>query len=315
MIKSKLILLSAALTVSACISSAVNMPPFKTKEVLFTIIDNENKPVSGASLSASYPGPGNATGVSDRNGEVRLKLAAEMSLFLSASKSGFYETNGEIWQGGMTKAKGQGLVAKEMPDSFEVVLKPVIEPVYMQHHRFRGYAPASDKPVGFDLQVGDWVKPHGKGETVDLYFHFHDIFEREEAFSGTMTLSFPNASDGIQAFFAGRPFSMEYGSNLAPPHKAPLQGYESTLSYSLAHREGEPYQAYTRTQRNYIFRTRTVTDANGKILQACYGWIKGEIDFDPRGERGPQLSFESYFNPDKDPEQRSLEYNLNIPKS
>jgi len=170
-----------------------------------------------------------------------------------------------------------------------------------------------DGPVPFDLKVGDWLAPHGRGLTADILFHFHDILVEPETYSGTLTLSFPNKGDGIQAFQAARPFSMEFGSNHAPPLSVPTTGYERSLSHSLSHTEGEPFKSYKKKQRNYLLRTRTMKDASGTIRQACYGWIEGEIEFDPRDQQGPQLVFTCYFNPDPNPDARSLEYILHVP--
>jgi hypothetical protein len=291
-----------------------SIPDLQLKPVRFTVLDSEGNPVEGVLIEASRPGPGNAEGMTDEAGELVLDLPAGVSLSVHAYKFGYYKTGGELWRGGMTRGPDGRLVAREMPDAFTIELKDVRHAVYMKHMRFRGIAPVAEDPVGYDLKVGDWVTPYGKGVTEDIRFHFTDLFVDEESYAGTMVISFPNEGDGIQSFTGARPFSMEFGSNLTPPHKAPLDGYEASRTYSVAHREGEPYQGYKETGRNYIFRTRTVLDPQGNILQACYGWILGEIEFDPRDPRGPQLAFAYYFNPDPDPEERSLEYNLYVPK-
>jgi hypothetical protein len=291
------------------------MPTLEQIPVTFTVLDPNGEPIPEAKIEASRYGPGNAEAVTDKNGTATLQLSKGRSLTIYVSKNGYYKTGGELFRGGLYKGPDRKLIPREIEDAYTIELKPVLEPVFMQHRRFRGHAPATDKPVGFDFRVGDWVAPYGKGVTEDIYFHFHGIYVDEEAFAGTMSLSFPNEGDGIQAFMAARPFSMEFGSNLAPPNKAPLDGYEPSLSYSVSHAEGEPYQGYREKGRNYILRTRTKLDAVGRILQACYGWIQGEIEFDPRGEDGPELVFTYFFNPDTDPDARSLEYNLHRPRN
>lgn len=291
-----------------------SIPDLQLKPVRFMVVDSDGVPLEGVLIEASRPGPGNAEGTTDDDGQLVLDLPAGVSLSVHAYKYGYYKTGGELWRGGMYKGPEGRLVARVMPDAFTIELKEVRHAVYMKHLRFRGIAPLADKPVGYDFQVGDWVAPFGKGVTEDILFSFRDLHFDDESHAGTMVVSFPNEGDGIQPFSGARPFSMEFGSNLTPPHKAPIDGYQSTLTYSVAHREGEPYRGYMEKDRNYIVRTRTVLDAKGKILQACYGWILDEIEFDPRDPRGPQLAFAYYFNPDPDPEARSLEYNLYVPR-
>ena len=293
---------------------ASGAPGISYKPVRFTIIDSAGNPVEGALVEASKPGPGNMTGFTDETGKVVLELASESTLHVHVSKNGYYTTGGELWAGGLHKGPGGSLVAREVPDSFTIEVKAVRNPVELVETRFRGRAPVSGKPIGFDLEEGDWVAPFGRGKVVDMLFHFHDIHVERSAFSGTMTLSFPNKGDGIQSFRAARPHSTEFGSNLAPPHEAPTESYVPTLAYTLQHRQGEPFQSYTRKERNYVFRTRTRLDTGGTLRQACYGYFLGEIEFDPRDPAGPQLTFTAFFNPDPDPEARSLESIRHLPR-
>lgn len=289
--------------------------PLTPKIVTFTVVDSDGNPVEGALVEASKHGPGNESGLTGSGGRIILTLVEGANLSAYVTKEGYYTTGGELWRGGLFRGLDGNLVPRELPDAFTITLKAVRDPVPLRNARFRGNAPKSDEPIGFDLKTGDWVAPFGKGTTTDLFFRFHHLFLDDEAFSGTMTLSFPNPGDGIQPFQAARPFSMEFGSNLAPPHKAPVDGYLPGLTYTKAHREGEEYHTYEKQGRNYLFRTRTELDPNGTILAACYGWIQGEIQFDPRDPQGPQLSFMYYFNMDPDPEARSLEYDLHAPQS
>jgi hypothetical protein len=291
------------------------LPDLSLKPVTFTVVDTEGAPVVGALIEASRHGPDKAEGRTDADGRLTLDLTAGASLSVYVSREGFYTTGGQLWQGGLERAANGRLAPRTLPDSFTIELKAVRNPVALKHLRFRGRAPLTDAPAGFDLRVGDWVAPHGKGVTADLFFHFHQIHNDGDDFAGSLSLSFPNEGDGIQSFQAARPFSMEFGSDLAPPHEAPVDGYEPGLEFHHAHRAGEPYQSRVIRGRNYLIRTRTELDAAGRILQACYGWIQGEIEFDTRDPRGPQISFAYYFNPDPNPRARSLEYNLHQPRT
>jgi hypothetical protein len=283
------------------------------RPVEFTVLDEMGTPVEAVRLSASDPGPGNLTGETDSTGRLTLRLAVQVSLTIEAIHDGFYTTRGRIWQSGMEKLATGKYRPREMPDTFEVILKRIRDPRDLVYRMYRGHAPLSDKPVGFDLLLGDWIEPHGAGKTTDLLFHFHSMDIRPDSFTGTMTLSFPNEGDGIQSFNSPKPLSMQYGSTLAPPHKAPTNGYRPSLSYTLTHRPDQPWSGYKVPGRNYIMRSRTLIDNAGNIRRACYGWILGEIEFDPRDPKGPQLAFTYHFNPDPSPNQRSLESKMYLP--
>jgi hypothetical protein len=279
------------------------------KPVSFTVVDTAGQPVEKALVEASVPGPGNASGNTGKDGCVTLQLVEGATLHVHVSKDGYYDTSGEIWTGGLHKGPGGRLIARVLPDAFTVRLKDVRDPVPMRRTVFRGRAPAAalHQPVGFDLDAGDWVSPLGSGSVPDILFHFHDVEVEPDAFKGTMTVSFSNEGDGIQPFSAPRPHSTEFGSNLAPPHEAPVDGYLPSIAFSLSHREGEPFQSYVQKQRHYLLRCRTRLDPAGSIRQASYGWILGEIEFDPRDSTAPQLAFTAFLNPDPDPQKRSLE--------
>ncbi|MGC9450322.1 MAG: Ig-like domain-containing protein [Oceanipulchritudo sp.] len=283
------------------------LPGTDFKPVTFTVIDTAGRPVPGALVEASVPGPGNATGLTDQKGVVILQLVTGATLHLFVSRNSYYTTSGELWTGGIHKGPDGRLVPRVLPDSFTVTLKEVRDPVPLRKTVFRGRAPATGKPVGFDLEAGDWIRPYGRGTTTDLLFQFHAVELEPESFTGTMTLLFPNKGDGIQPFEAPRPFSTDFGSNLAPPHRAPVDGYRPSLSRTLAHKKGDPWSTQANHRRNYLLRTRTVLDPAGSIRRACYGWIQGEIEFDPRDPAGPQLAFTAFFNPDPHPDARSLE--------
>jgi len=305
-------LISVLMILASCMEATT--PSKKDKQVVFTVLDTTGQAVEGAYIEASRFGPENAEGYTDEYGKLTLSLTEGKSLSLYVSKDGYYRTGGRLWNGGIYKGPDGHLTARIVPDSFTIEMKKVLDPVHMRRKRFRGRAPLINEPVGYDLKVGSWLTPYGTGVTTDILFHFHDIHVDGESFSGSMTISFPNESDGIQPFKAARPYSMQFGSDLAPPHRAPVDGYQSEITYSKSHTEGQPYQSYKEKQRNYLIRSRTVLDADGRIIQACYGYILGEIEFDPRDPAGPQLEFNYFFNPDPDPESRSMEFNLLVPQ-
>ncbi|MEX0325496.1 MAG: carboxypeptidase-like regulatory domain-containing protein [Puniceicoccaceae bacterium] len=286
------------------LGSAASIPQLATKPVLFTVKDHIGTPVPDALVEASLPGPGNASASTDASGEAVLDLSAGATLHVHVSKNGYYATSGEIWTGGIYRSEEGRILARELPDSLAITLKPIIDPVPVKVTRYRGHIPKVNKMVGFDLEYGDWLEPHGVGRVVDILFH---LDRKRARSSGTLTILFPNKGDGIQPFQAARPYSTDFGSNLAPPHVAPLNGYRPNLVRSFEEEAGDSFKQGVRSSRNYLIRTRTIIDAGGTIRQACYGWLEGEVLFDPRDPDDPQLSFTAFFNPNPHPDARSLE--------
>jgi hypothetical protein len=287
------------LTMSSIALLGNPLPDRSIKPVTFTINTPDGLPVEAALLEASLPGLGNTKGQTGPEGKVTLKVAKGLSLYLGVYKEGYYSSEGELWTGGIHKGPRGNLIPREIPDKFTITLKPVLDQVQMKATRFFGIVPVVDRPLGFDLERSDWLAPHGKGVITDILFTFSSPDPEDDKNSATMELSFPNNGDGIQSFQAARSYSLEFGSNLPPPNKAPIDGYKSTLLFTK--------EVPSRGAPNYLIRSRTVLDASGEIRQACYGWIEGEIEFDSRGAGGPQLSFSAYFNPDPNPNARSLE--------
>jgi len=170
--------------------------------------------------------------------------------------------------------------------------------------------PVKDKPVGFDLEIGDWVAPYGKGETSDFVFEVNVAPPQWRTnWLGTsrrlyvirdnkMTLNFSDDGDGIQTVAA-----MPYGLRL--PRRAPLDGYEPQLTKREYSSNGRtPAHSDYDRNANYFFRVRTKKDAQGNIVSALYGKIYGEFNNVASGDK---ISFTYYLNPE--PNSRNMEFN------
>src|SRR5208283_4458364 len=98
-----------------------------------------------------------------------------------------------------------------------LVLKKIGKPIAMYAKWINTHVPAIDKPIGYDLMVGDWITPYGKGVNTDFLFtgHFEKLADGESDF--TLTVSFPKPGDGIQEYL---PSSVDKSSGLLSPHEA-----------------------------------------------------------------------------------------------
>ena len=89
-------------------------------------------------------------------------------------------------------------------------------------------------------------------------------------------------------------------SELTMPHEAPGDGYGPLLERVVKGGEGHG----ARTDVGFFLRTRVRRDAAGKIENAHYAKILGDVYVNPRGE----IEFTYYFNPR--PNERNLEFDL-----
>lgn len=179
----------------------------------------------------------------------------------------------------------------------------------------------SEQRLGYDLEIGDWVAPFGKGKREDFIFSWRMDGESERDFKWKLVLEFSNPGDGIQSFdsVVGMDDPAFRGSELRSPKSAPIFGYKPKIEWKFTGSESRE------TCRNFlhVFRVRTVLGEGGKIVEAKYGKIYGNpiVDrFFKKADDGSQnkidgLIFNYYFNPNGTPNlefdtERNLLLNL-----
>lgn len=79
----------------------------------------------------------------------------------------------------------------------EVVLRPMVKPVPLYAKRVQVEIPVLDQACGYDLEVGDWVAPYGKGTTPDFIFTAHREFKTRKDYEVQVEMIFANRGDGI----------------------------------------------------------------------------------------------------------------------
>jgi hypothetical protein len=163
--------------------------------------------------------------------------------------------------------------------------------------------PRPDQKYGFDLLVGDWIKPVGKGITADIVFEVTGYANSVTDVDSTLTVSFGNPQDGIQ------PFTPTPGCEFRSPREAPLDGYRPRLAFRRARKPGQlgPDQIdETAHETNYLFRVRTRLDEKGKVKSALYGKIYGGFDFGAAVTNCGLKIGSYYLNPE--PNSRNMEF-------
>lgn len=244
------------------------------------VVDEVGVPMPGVLTTIGYYTNSVSTGtdgITDANGEFSLTHTARSEyadISFEARKDGCYS----IWQ-------QVNLQSPYDPTKWNMektlVLKKIGKPIamYAKKYALGLKLPEYNKQIGFDLMIGDWVSPYGKGINSDVFFTENHVDEK----SGyTFTISFPKQGDGIQEFTLP---DREIGSGLRSPHEAPVDGYQPKHEQTQM---PDP-------NRNYFFRVRTVKDHEGNIVSAYYGKIYGDF-----------MQFTYYLNPT--PNDRNIEF-------
>jgi len=287
------------------------------------VVDESGASVAGAKSSIYFVNARNDVrrdGLTDKNG------------LSSASGSGTNSFGFIITKEGHYQARVEGL-SKDRDHDVKVVLPRILNPIplYAQHG---GSAtaiafPVQNEWVGFDLEVADWVAPHGKGKTADFLLRFKNEFKgwrngleddidahiaatKESAlllkeewtmekfkikagrWEGVMELSFPGEGEGLfeeKRFLAYCPLKL--------PHLAPEEGYVPTRSF-VVNGNFSP----GREDIGLFLRTRVRRDKQGKMISANYAKVIGDFRVSTPGPGGFSLAY--YFNPT--PNDRNLEF-------
>jgi hypothetical protein len=266
-------------TLPACGQKGVGTAKFE-----FLVVDENGKPVPNARIGA-----GGWTGArkdphakvfTNKKGEAAFKIKTPIDVSGRATKDGYYETvfahilpdTGKVEFGRW----------KPWPIEKTLVLKRKRDPIPMYTRHVWAFVPVLNKPVGFDLEKGDWVAPHGSGMHSDFVFSVASTFRNGRDFHVKMDLGFSNDLDGVQFQEVPTRNERPFGSGLLSKHEAPLDGYRTpgTLQ-GMRSPDGKKHENVRRNEGVVgYFRIRTKTDPNGKVVSALYGKLYGEIFYD-----------------------------------
>ena len=247
-----------------------------------TVVFDPSKPATYKVVSAST----DTHGVAVVN---TLNVTAEYS-YTVRNFPGYYSSGGVYTFKSLADGKWQ-----PWNPTVDIVLKPigVRVPMYAKKVDWNTSLPENNKAIGYDLELGDWVAPYGKGITADFLFTLERKFASvTQDFNATLTLTFPNDGDGIQSVM-----SDSSGSALRIPRSAPTNNYESKLVLQMYRETNKPIVGATPDpNQNYFFRVRTKKDDRGNIVSALYGKIKGSVGWDIFHSPTAQIQFDYYLN-------------------
>jgi hypothetical protein len=292
--KKILVLLLFAIFVSSGTASAR-----PTAKITIRAIDEQGVVIGGAKVTVGFVIP-NSTGIgtteihkkghTDSNGEFSASSGSMHLVGFSVDKEGYYQSGS-----GYEFTSRSLLLNRWEPwnPTIEVVLKKKRNPVGMYIGGTNWVeVPALEKPVGYDLEKGDWVAPYGRGMSSDFVFTFWSDIRAYREYDLKMTLEFGNKHDGIQEF----QFNNEDQSYYKWPFEAPVDGYQQKLVKAIHKIPGKTETNINRSA-HYIFRVRTMTDQNGNVISAKYGKVTSEFELSPEGSEFA-IKFSYILNPD-----------------
>ncbi len=254
----------------------------------------------------------NTEAVSDANGVVSAEGKCDGEVAFGVEKAGFYHYQG--YYHFQKRADGQW---QPWNSSLDAVLKKVIQPVALYARKIDIELPCDAYPVGYDLVVGDWVEPYGRGKNADLDLRVDRKLIDETDYDATLQLSFSNPGDGILPVPAPAAANSRSDSVLLLPQLAPTAGYLPQYVWNFsgrsrikamraafaAHKPVPKKPEPAPDNLGYFFRVRTVLDAQGHVLQTMYGKVQREFKLFPGlyGTAHASVGFTYYLNPSGQP--------------
>jgi hypothetical protein len=180
-----------------------------------------------------------------------------------------------------------------------------------------------DGVLRFDMVKGDWLSPYGNGETCDLEISSRKVVtgkdrkyryasrREEDVFFFDFTQTISLGSNGCLSVVGVDPFA---GIKI---RKGDDSGRAMTLVRQIGtHKRIEKNDGWYRDWHNnydearcYTFRIRSRYDENGNLVEAYYGKIYGDFEFECREDKGlTTVRFLYYLN--LTPLDKNLEWDM-----
>ena len=258
------------------------------KGIFIQIVDDKGHPVPDATINGRSLKP--FSGKSNIQGIYRVSNESSSIEWFSVSKSNYYDT----WDYSGRRGELTTELVALRTNILRVVLKRIHNPIPMYAKQASVELPAASGSYGYDLMIGDLLKPYGKGEVADFIFH---IAKEIKPYARNLDVSFLAPRDGIQRYDSAEARHRDgpRQSDFIFPYEAPESGYyPSLLEADVAADAITPHSdSQNRNYHiaNYIFLTRTGNTTNG-----VYGRIFGPFGFIIR-ETSPIVQFTYYLNP------------------
>ncbi len=277
--------------------------PSAKGEITLKIVDSQGCPVEGALCDACFLRSDvfgdyeHEEAMTDAQGRAAFKGTTYGEMTFQIKKDGYYATAGRYW---FLRPSEQALeVGATTNHAFydiefyppgerggisggrwtpwnpeiEVTLKEHRHPIPLVLHTSEFRRKECGEPVGFDVEIGDWVAPYGRGENADFVVGLQgaDTGDGENGgSSGESPKVILSAGEPPNGFVQ---CTRETWSRLSSQYEAPEDGYVPDI-VPFVQLRGNPRHIIR--PHDYLFlRCRAVTDESGKIIHANYAKIYG----------------------------------------
>jgi hypothetical protein len=296
------------LTVYVCDDTGLPVPSARIRGGIWSPEANFADIASGRRKDLIYEGTTNTGGLYIAHGH------AWQDMGWNVEKDGFYSTHGgynflEAGTPAIVKGRFQPWNATNT-----VVLKRIRNPIPMYAKGVETVVPVLGQPVGYDLEKGDWVGPHGKGVVSDLVFTVTGTYKDPSNGQVLVGMAFSNPLDGIQTTHVEAGPAGPVGSKFWSLHEAPEDNYAGKYNSEFLI-SSDPGVLRKNPSRDHgailYYRVRVCTNETGQIVRALYGKIYGQMcgyfkEVHPPENTRIGVRFSYYLNPT--PNDRNVEF-------
>ena len=252
-------------------------------KVIYRVVDDDGTPVVGATahvwFRTTYPKKVIKDWIltTDTNGMFVAEYRTNDRLSVGIEKTGYYHTFDRVTFSdpfAYPSAKG----GKWHPYGGErtVMLKKIKDPgkllVFPNSLRWC-HIPEFNVWLGFDLERGEWVTPHGNGNKADVLLRFSSTRNGVHDYRYVMDVSFTN-----NPYAGACQLKKDDLSDFKTVYNADSNAhYKATFSYVSEQTPGNKRRWDFLDDDSYlVFRTRTRVDEHGNLIGAHYGKILGQ---------------------------------------
>lgn len=267
------------------------------------IIDDTGTIVTNATVMGNFhmhDGKGNPfTGHTDTCGVYVASGKCVGDWHYVIKKAGHYETSVDVRYFGPTNTSVRNGRWQPYGMTNTVVLKRRVNPVAMcAADRGSSYTliPLVGEPLGFDLKVGDWVSPHGRGKTRDFDVTYIRDGSGRAFTSQELILSVRDPFGGFKKV------SCDTYSAFKSPYRAETNAvYEQEVRFCFKRPGGTGgyIDGQMKADECVVLRTRTRIDTDGQLIGAHYGKIYGPLCFGISLDAPGEMKILHYLNPNE----------------
>jgi len=273
-----------------------NFPLGKPIRVTIEVIDDKGVPIENARIKGYFNNPSkhDDTGthydvLTNQSGLYKVLGVGYSFTECTIEKDGYYTSRYYL------KLKQND----EFANKLTVVLKKIRNPVAMQVRQVEVIFPGLEEYYPFDLDLCDWVEPHGNGKKANIYIYYYR--DAKGMFTGEWVLKMKteNPEEGF------RKKDFDTYSKFKTIYQAPEIGYTNMLEF-ISETTAKEVLINTKLKKNeyLIFKVQNSTNSAvynyGKI---CQPFLYGPDDNDRKKFK---LWLTYYYNPT--PGDRNLEF-------